>query len=74
MMAILPDSSQLTLIEKLHIVADATILLSLIVSATSLCLHEKGRQRASWILDRYVGILIIGIYVSLNVWLIAQPS
>jgi hypothetical protein len=74
MAATLPESGQLTLVEKLHVVAETTILLSLIVSVVSLFLHERGRQQASWRLDKIVGSLIIVAYVALNAWLIVPPG
>lgn len=71
--ASLPDSSQLTLVEKLHIVGHATILVSLVISVVSLWLQERERHRAAWLLDRGIGVLVIVAYLALNVWLIAQP-
>ena len=74
MASALPEGGQLTLAEKLHVMADVTILLSLVVSVVSLALHEKSHQRASRRLDKVAAAVIIPAYMVLNAWLIWGPA
>lgn len=67
----LPECSQFTLVEKLHCLGNAVILLSLLLSVVSLMLFEFGRESASRMLDRMAFWALLLVYVAANVWLMA---
>jgi hypothetical protein len=65
----LPENNQLTLVDKLHVVATTAILLSMVESAASLYLFESDRAQLSRKLDRAALVLLSIGYVATNAWL-----
>jgi hypothetical protein len=63
----MPESSQLTLIDKMHLLAGIAIGLTIAVSAITFPLHRLGRDRVSIAVDRIALLLIVGAFLIVNV-------
>jgi len=66
----LPDGNQVTLADKVVMIAIGTIVASLIQSIVSLRLHQAGKEAASSRLDRMSLALFTVLYAGVNVWLL----
>jgi hypothetical protein len=66
----LPDGNQVTLADKVVMIAIGTIVASIIQSIISLRLLQAGKEGASERLDRMSLIVFTLLYASVNVWLL----
>jgi hypothetical protein len=66
----LPDGNQVTLADKVVMIAIGTIVVSVIQSIVSLRLFQAGKETASARLDRMSFILFTLLYAAVNIWLL----
>ena len=64
--SLLPESSGFTLVDSLHSLTFVTIFMTLMVSALSLKLHDKGRAEESLRLNKIGARVVVSAYVVLN--------
>jgi hypothetical protein len=72
--SILPQSTEFTLVDKVHILTYIFILLCIVWSVTSLRIWKNGDRARSARWDRRAYFLILSLYVLINVWLIYRAS
>lgn len=72
--SILPQSTTFTLVDKLHILTYFFLLLCIILSVTSLRIWKNGQPQASARFDQRCWMLILGLYLVANAWLIWGAS
>jgi len=63
----MPESQQLTLVDRLHIFSGLTILATIVVSIISLALWVSGREKESKRFDRISFTVLLLIYLSICV-------
>ncbi|MEP6738584.1 MAG: hypothetical protein ABJA70_23865 [Chryseolinea sp.] len=64
--SLLPESSSFTLVDTLHALTFFAILLTLIVSAVSLKLHDRKQDEKSLMVNRIGSRLVIAFYLAMN--------
>ncbi|MEJ0056864.1 MAG: hypothetical protein WDN75_15145 [Bacteroidota bacterium] len=65
--SLLPESSQFTLVDTLHTITFLGIFATLVVSALSLKLYDRGRKEACLKVNKYGSRLVVVIYVLANI-------
>ena len=69
--SLLPESSSFTLVDTLHSLTFISILMTLIVSAVSLKLFDKGKEQMSLKVNRIGARVVVGVFVLANIIFIA---
>lgn len=68
--SLLPESSQFSLVDTLHTITFLAIFATLLVSAISLRLYDRGRKEDCLKVNKYGSRIVVGVYALLNIFFI----
>jgi len=70
--SLLPESSSFTLVDTLHALTFVAILMTLIVSAISLKLVDRGNEAMALTVNRQGAKIVVGLYLLANITFIVM--